>query len=645
MTTWEFAKKGNQRERNPVQDEFFNAPDTLTDVSALVRESIQNSLDARLDDSQPVRVVFTLGQKTSGSGHARYFGGLQGHLDAVFGKDKAVNLDSAMNYLLVEDFNTTGLTGASNKSEVPLGTKPSDSSYIFFIHIEGEGSKGDGKRGKWGVGKIVFPRMSAAKSFFAFSTRSAENAPDGKKTICIGQSILKFHNFNNERVQPDGWFGTSSDELFEPLDDDSTKEFANFWNLTRVHETGLSIVVPYVNESVTQNEIRDAIVRQYFVAILDGTLVCEINSNEGNLLLDKQGLISAAPKIEMTKAASLDRTAEEMKAAISLVVDAVDGEPEIFRVTVPDNSRSTSDFVLDEDDLGELSSKLKSGKPVKVIVSIKAPSTQAPQGALLSDEFVILFQLVDGIRSASIFSREGIIIPGTKNSPISGFSSVVLIGPGPLANVLGLSEGPAHEKWSADTKNFRETFGSNWKATRLISIARNLPHKLISWATSQSGTFDNHALDKWLQFEKLSPPIASDPPRNPGPTPPPNPEPKDFPSLFSIHTVKGGFVIGRGDASLKIGSIVSVKTAYARARGNPFKNWKESDFMLQSGFTFEKTNAKVLEATNNVFKFEITGDKWEVRCTGFSSLLDLEVLPDWFEADAVEVEFSQGVRI
>ena len=94
MTTWEFAKKGNQRERNPVQDEFFNAPDTLTDVSALVRESIQNSLDARLDDSKPVRVVFTLGHKESGSGHNRYFDGLQGHLDAVFGEDKSVNLGS-----------------------------------------------------------------------------------------------------------------------------------------------------------------------------------------------------------------------------------------------------------------------------------------------------------------------------------------------------------------------------------------------------------------------------------------------------------------------------------------------------------------------------------------------------------------------
>jgi len=639
MTKWEFAKKGNQRERNPVQDEFFNAPDTLTDVSALVRESIQNSLDARLDDSKPVRVIFTLGKKRAGSGHEKFFRGLQGHLDTVFGEDKSVRLDGGMNYMLVEDFNTTGLTGASDKSEVPVGTKPSDSSYTFFIHIEGEGSKGDGKRGKWGVGKIVFPRMSAAKSFFAYTNRSAENAPDGRQSVCIGQSILKFHNFNDERVQPDGWFGTFSKDVFEPLDDESTKEFAKFWELTRADETGLSIVIPYVNESVTQNEIRDAIVRQYFVAILEGTLICEVNSDEGSLLLDKQGLIQAAPKIEMIKAASLDRTADEMKAAISLVAGAVDGNPEILRLEIPDNCRSTADFTLDDEDLDNLSAKLKSGKPVKVVVSLQAPSTQAPQGPQVSDEFVILFQLVEGMRSASIFSREGIIIPGTKNSPITGYSSVVLIGPGALANVLGLSEGPAHEKWSADTKNFRETFGINWKATRLINIVRNLPHKLVSWATSQSDSFDNHALDRWLQIGKLSDVVTPDP----DPDPDPDPERVKMPSPFAIHSVKGGFVIKPGTASLKVGSIIQVRTAYSRAKGNPFKNWKKADFTLESGFAFEHRSISNFKAHDNVLKFVITEKDWEVRCTGFSSLLDLEVSPDWYPAEPSEVEVVSGV--
>jgi hypothetical protein len=216
---------------------------------------------------------------------------------------------------------------------------------------------------------------------------------------------------------------------------------------------------------------------------------------------------------------------------------------------------------------------------------------------------------------------------------------VVLIGPGALANVLGLSEGPAHEKWSADTKNFREIFGTNWKATRLINIVRNLPHKLVSWATSQSDSFDNHALDKWLQIGKVNGVVAPDP----DPDPDPDPERVKMPSPFAIHSVKGGFVIKPGTASLKVGSIVQVRTAYSRAKGNPFKNWKKADFTLESGFAFEHRSISKFKAHDNVLKFVITEKDWEVRCTGFSSLLDLEVSPDWYPAEPSEGEVVSGV--
>jgi hypothetical protein len=632
MTTWEFAKKGNQRERNPVQDEFFNAPDTLTDVSSLVRESIQNSLDARLDESKAVKVIFTLGTMSSDSGHASYFSGLQGHLDEVFGTEKAVALSGPMNYLLVEDFNTVGLTGDSRHAEVPVDGKPSDSSYTYFVHVEGEGSKGDGKRGKWGVGKIVFPRISAAKTFFIYTVRSAVDAPDGRKTLCIGQSILKFHYFNNERVQPDGWFGVRQGEIFEPLSEHDTQEFVKFWDLARSEEPGLSVVVPYIEESVTLKEIRDAIIRQYFVAILEGTLVCEIRTNEGFLVLDEKSLVFEAPKIEMTKAASLDRTAEEMQAAIELVSSSSGLDILDFKVEITDSMKSASEFYLSKEELTELSDKLKSGSPLRISVAVNAPDTTSVKSPLLKDNFVILFQENEQLRCAPIYSRQGIIVPGTNNTKISGYISVVLVGPGPIANVLGLSEGPAHEKWSDQTKKFRETFGNSTKAKRLIPIVRNLPHRLVSLAVSQSGTFDNSALNKWMSVLKTIesgkanrvPSIGSEP----------APSPINNPDAFSIHSIKGGFVISPGDASLPIGALVEVKVAYSRAKGDPFKNWKKEDFLLESNFELEGHNAIDLSGYGNSIKFRISDKLWEVRCTGFSPILDLEVAPDWHLPDS-----------
>lgn len=621
MTIWEFAEKGNQRERNPVQDEFFNAPDTLTDVSALVREAVQNSLDARSDDSQPVKVIFTLGHKPKGSGHAEFFNGLQGHLDEVFGKEKSVSLEDEMNYLLVEDFNTTGLSGSTKVSSVPKGANPSDCSYTYFIHIEGEGSKGDGKRGKWGVGKIVFPRLSKAKSFFAYSIRNHQNAPDGLTKVCIGQSILKFHNYNNVRVQPDGWFGKFTNNVFEPLEAAQTEKFANFWNVKRTSEPGLTILVPYVSDSISSNEIRDALIRQYFVAIIDGTLVCEINTPAGKLILDKEGLVSEAPKIEMERAALLDRTAVEMKAAIELVLANSNSECETQVVTIADSIKALTEVSLQEDELQQLRKKLNSGKPLSIKVTLSAPDGNT--GMLIPDDFHILLQQLDNVRSAPIFSREGIIVPGTGTKKLAGFTSVVLVGPGPIANVLGLAEGPAHEKWSQDTKKFRETHGNSVKATRLISLVRGLPGKLIDLAVAQSGTFDSRALEKWIRI----------PDKNTGKggaVGPVNPKPPILPTTpnpFEIHSIKGGFVLKCGNAALDKGSQVRIDVAYARAKGDPFKNWKRADFSLENGFIVQVKNGKELYKRDNILQFEITEMDWEVRCTGFSGLLDIELMP------------------
>jgi hypothetical protein len=105
---WIFAEKSpRHKARNPLSDEFFDSPETLTDVSALVRESIQNSLDARLDQTQPVTVSFRIGS-TSKENLALITQGLKAHLDIALGKEPGALLGGICNYLVVEDFNCTG---------------------------------------------------------------------------------------------------------------------------------------------------------------------------------------------------------------------------------------------------------------------------------------------------------------------------------------------------------------------------------------------------------------------------------------------------------------------------------------------------------------------------------------------------------
>ncbi len=67
---WYFADQPNVQEvgpNNAMEQSFKNHP-----YAALVRESIQNSLDAVLDKSEPVQVAFTF-RKMKGNDYPEFF--------------------------------------------------------------------------------------------------------------------------------------------------------------------------------------------------------------------------------------------------------------------------------------------------------------------------------------------------------------------------------------------------------------------------------------------------------------------------------------------------------------------------------------------------------------------------------------------
>ena len=83
MPEWRFrGMQPGEMNIDPIEGEFFStaALDSLSD--ALVREAIQNSLDARIP-GVPVRVRIAFPAPASPSVSTRYFGGLWNHLAGV----------------------------------------------------------------------------------------------------------------------------------------------------------------------------------------------------------------------------------------------------------------------------------------------------------------------------------------------------------------------------------------------------------------------------------------------------------------------------------------------------------------------------------------------------------------------------------
>lgn len=624
MSAWIFPEKfPAQKARNPISDEFFDSPEVLTDVSSLVRESIQNSIDARVDLNQPVKVSIRIGELPAARA-GDYFQGLQNHLNAVFDDGNAPSAHGNCRYLAIEDFNTTGLTGDTNLDTAPLGGEAS-ASYTYFVHVEGQSNKGEGKKGKWGVGKIVFQKLSELKTFFIFSERRDDDAPDGVRKLWLGQSILKFHNLDGVTYQPDGWFAKQADSgIFLPFTSQDAAHYASSWNIARDNQPGLSVVVPYISESVRLSAIRDAVIREYFVPIIKGDLECTLVDQAGEIMeLRYDNLDSIAQGIEMEKVLLSERTSAEMEEAIKVVAATVRNETTNFNVVIGDDLNRIADLSLDEDLVTGIREAFESNQSIRISCKVGVPLPRT--GQMVSDTFEILMTKSEVAKSSTFYAREGILVPGKRNTSLSSCISLALVEAGPLANLLGAAEGPAHDSWSAGTDKFKSSYGTALKGTRLIPIVRGAAERILQLISSQSGSFDLHILDEF--FKRPAKPAAGNTPPNPTKPVVPPVVPPPLPSVRQLANVKAkgdGFEVYSSEHTNLAGNNLVIRLAYEVNRGNPFAKYSSLDFDLADK-KFSTQGCQVIRNEENLLVISIADTAFSVSCENFDPLRDLEV--------------------
>jgi hypothetical protein len=290
---WKFVKKyKNQKSREAMQGEFFANSSIDDETHALVREAIQNSLDAKIEGiSEPVSVRFGVccnGPLTEKTMRKYITANAWNHFHAknnglMFPPDKEANC----NYLVYEDFGTTGLTGDVSQYDYKEGV---ENPFYYFMRAEGQSGKSEEDRGRWGVGKFVFPHASNIRSFFMLTNRY-----DDHQTMMAGQCILKSHEVKNESFTPDGWYGIFDDEDFQLANSDSEAlaDFTKDFGLVRQKDqTGLSIVIPYVSDELTFEGIAKHVVNEYFYPIIQNQLEVTVSNSELSLTIDKDYLLS-----------------------------------------------------------------------------------------------------------------------------------------------------------------------------------------------------------------------------------------------------------------------------------------------------------------------------------------------------------------
>jgi hypothetical protein len=627
------------KNRNPVQDEFFNSSEALTEISSLVRESIQNSLDAADENSKaPVLIKFSLSEITKLK-FANYFKGLEEHVASAIPGVESTFQNDRCRYLIVEDFNTSGLLGDSTKDQLSVEDQPSKNSYHYFVWAEGSSAKMEGSRGRWGIGKIVFPRLSNIKTFFVLSKRQEFDAPCLKDEVLIGMSTLKGHSLGGKNFQPDGWWANYSnrDEVPIPVSNELLAEFKRDWRLKRASENGLSILIPFIPDFITKELVRDCIIRDYFIAIIQGLLEVEISDGNQTYHLNRNNLRRECEHLGEDDRISNAKSRTEMLSLIDMVLEVRDDQDETINFnTSKEFPNKWTSVLLDPDVADRAAFLLDSGKTLHCKVSTLVPSKGGDSSV---DEFDLYVRRAQDSRTCAIFSREGIVIPSANPSLIRDHLVLIIVRSGPLANLLADAEGPAHEKWSEKTDKFRRNYPAS-KGGQVLSFVRKAPTEVLFKIRGSGTEKDSTAFSNFFPLPGIQTiGVLGDTKRRERTGQAPDTEIilnlKRNESFFRVDESPNGFAIKSvSDNPTLIGKRIFINVAYRVRSGDSFAKWEKEDFDLAENRP--RLDGCILrDVLGNQMILEITGRRFKAIWGQFDPIRDLDVRADFSENEVI----------
>ncbi len=620
---WHFneLQPGN-KDRQPTQGEFF-ATDAISSVAeALVRESIQNSLDAGIENSgKPVRVRFYLGtgdHALPANEARKYFRDGWKHFTAEGnGLDDVPEPGASCPFLVVEDFETTGLTGNVNQWRHTPGGK---NCFYYFFRTEGRSGKGEEDRGRWGIGKYVFPRSSRINAFIAVTVRD-----DDKKRLLMGQAVLKSHTIGKRYFVPDGDYGRpNGDGLVLPIGERKfIEQFNEDFGLKRRTESGLSVVVPWIDQEIDARTLLRAVIEDYFFPILTGELGVIVATGDSEIEVTKDTLDSTSKTLG-------DEFAKKMLPLLQLANWAREqGTDGIIRLASANPERPKWESTLIPPELVTmLRQKFRAGEKL----AIEIPLTVRERGVPDRESRFRIYLVNDGSDDcAPVFIRDGIIISDVHGKWAQGVRSLVVVEHSPLAKLLGDSENPAHTQWQKEREHFRHKY---FYGKSYIDFVTQSVAMFVRYLNESDQQPDKDLLREIFSIPKR--PESSEPkeksrPRKRNKGEVVNVDLKVEPTKrrFTLSKVAGGFTVTKGAEGAPIPSGLEIAVAYDRRRGSPLKKYAPADFKLdEKPIAVETEGMTVEERELNRLVVKVTDAEFRLTLTGFDENRDLFVNVD-----------------
>lgn len=224
---------------------------SMSTIDLMIRESLQNSLDAGIDNIgiyRSVDVNYTIGKFTKTN--------LTNELEGISVDLKNKIKETECSFISIEDKNTVGLNGKIKYSDA----KEKYGNFRKLVYEIAKPQTKEDAGGSWGYGKTVYFRVGIG--LVVFYTRFKENGEYVERLACTYiedetkyNSLLHNIKRNNRGI---AWFGDEQNGSPYPIENHYyISNFLKIFDLKCYagRETGTKIIIPFINKKELLNDI------------------------------------------------------------------------------------------------------------------------------------------------------------------------------------------------------------------------------------------------------------------------------------------------------------------------------------------------------------------------------------------------------
>lgn len=592
-----------------------------SEVGILIREGLQNPLDARRDDLEGA-VCVSLRNLDSGLFDIAY-------LDEIFTREfrerlkaaSGVDLPSAAgsSVFVIEDFGTKGLLGDVEN----YNADGHDQNWNAFWHREGEGAKGQASNGGAGQGKVTYFAHSYASVVLGLTVRSND-----KRRLMMGRAaFLRDYKFSDELKYVRQAYWTTSDSAPIPESEPTELDrFSKAFALARDPlSPGLSLVVPFAKPFDIREAI-ESVILDFYMPIAAGRLEVTV----GDTRITSRTIDPIADRF-ISDLAVVEASSSFTKAYRAFAKSIVTSSKTQTTLRMGWNKdRTIPEAAFPEGELVKLRESLESG----VRVAITLPLVLKLKGGMvLNTTFDVFIEAPPDLdRNEEAFVRRDLLIGAESHVTAGSFlqktRSMTWIQDRDLSDFLLAAEEPTHLKWNASLARDKGDYVAPEIALR--SIRQAVP-RLLAVLLSGNAKKDFKSLARYFSRPADGPSLKAvggqakkkdvgDPP----PEPPPPPIRKPFRIESKGATIR---VVPNGASALKETQLpvkAVLELAYEGLDQDPFAAYDPYDFELAltdaypvsvQGLTITRRSGNQIEVdvTETDFKLEIGGFDPNVR--------------------------------